>query len=51
MWRYGPSPLKKGNMMQRKEKEKQYETKCAWIFLQSWLVGNKGILKGGHHGS
>ena len=25
----------------------QYETKRAWNFLQSWLVGNKGILKGG----
>ena len=29
------------------ENDKQYETKRAWIFLQSWLVGNKGILKGG----
>ena len=29
------------------ENDKQYETKCAWIFLQSWLVGNKGVLRGG----
>ena len=29
------------------ENDKQYETKRAWIFLQSWLVGNKGVLKGG----
>ena len=25
----------------------QYETKRVWNFLQSWLVGNKGILKVG----
>ena len=24
-----------------------YETKRAWNFLQSWLVGIKGVLKGG----
>ena len=29
------------------ENDKQYETKRAWNFLQSWLVGNKGVLKGG----
>ena len=29
------------------ENDKQYKTKRAWIFLQSWLVGNKGVLKGG----
>ena len=29
------------------ENDKQYETKRAWIILQSWLVGNKGVLKGG----
>ena len=29
------------------ENDKQYETKRAWIFLQSRLVGNNGVLKGG----
>ena len=29
------------------ENAKQYETKSAWNFLQSWLVDNKGVLKGG----
>ena len=32
------------------ENDKQYETKRAWIFLQSRLVGNKGVLKGGGGG-
>ena len=38
-------------MQKKKEKDKQYETKCAWNFLQSWLVGNKGMSKGGGGGS
>ena len=33
------------------ENDKQYETKRAWIILQAWLVGNKGVLKGGGGGS
>ena len=53
MWRYGigeppppPPPLKKVTC-RNKENDKQYETKRAWNLLQSWLVGNKGVLKGG----
>ena len=30
MWRYAVSVYA--------ENDKQYETKCAWNFLQSWLV-------------
>ena len=38
--------LKKRVTCRNKENDKQYETKRAWNFLQSWLVGNKGVLKG-----
>ena len=51
MWRYGigeapPPPLKKVTC-RNKENDKQYETKRVWNLLQSWLVGNQGVLKGG----
>ena len=37
----GRPPFKKKVTCRNKENDKQYETKCVWIFLQSWLVGNK----------
>ena len=50
MWRYGigeaPPPLKKVTCRNKKN-DKQYETKRVWNLLQSWLVGNQGVLKGG----
>ena len=48
MWRYGigEAPLYKKVTRKNKENDKQYETKRAWNFLQSWLVGNKDVLKG-----
>ena len=41
-----PPPLKKVTC-RNKENDKQYETKRVWNLLQSWLVGNQGVLKGG----
>ena len=38
--------IKKRVTCRNKENDKQYETKRAWNCLQSWLVGNKGVLKG-----
>ena len=43
----GRPPFKKKVTCRNKENDKQYETKRVWNFLQSWLVGNKGVLKGG----
>ena len=43
----GRPPFKKKETCRNKENDKQYETKCAWNFLQPWLVGKKGVLKGG----
>ena len=43
----GRPPFKKKVTCRNKENGKQYETKRVWNFLQSWLVGNKGVLKGG----
>ena len=42
----GRPPFKKKVTRKNKENDKQYETKRAWNFLQSWLVGNKDVLKG-----
>ena len=46
----GRPTFKKKVTCRNKENDKQYETNRAWNLLQSWLVGNKGVLKGGGGG-
>ena len=43
----GRPPFKKKVTFRNKENDKQYKTKREWNVLQSWLVGNKGVLRGG----